>query len=915
MHSQLRNARRHQRSSPTAKSHRARRRQQQQQEQQQQRPAEPRAFVGGLEQLESRLLFSAVRLDPSFMANVLKRGDDSGTGAINMNFSSPVQFYGSTYSSVYISNNGFVSFNSLTGGFSDAAMSDPGMTRLAPFLADVDTKYTGMPATYGTGTVDGHAAFAVDWVNVDKFFSLYSTAALNQFQLVIIDRSDVGPGAFDVEFNYDRIGWEAGVDEGADDNGLIPAYLYGQSWVHSARAGFTAGTGADGSFFELNGSATPGALLDSNPDTGLVHGSFGSDVMGRYVFSFRGGVWSTGASNTAPTLTMPGDTTLTEGATGSTAVNFGGSFADPDSDNWVATVDFGDGAGPQPLALNPDKTFVLSHTYHDQSSHTVTVSIDDGKGGTAVSSFNVGIVDRSAPVFSVPAPMPVFEGGSLTLHMVLNDPDANDTYTFQWMGNGTANGADFAFNAANSGSFMVTAIVTDQSGNATTVQVPVVVKNVAPTSTFANNGACGEGGSATVFFSSISDPSPADMAAGFKFSFDFGDGFSAPGANPSAAHVFNDSGSFIVHGRVFDQDGDFTEYTTTITVKDVAPTCNAFTNDCPVTEGSTVHFNLAGAADPSPADLAHLTYSFDFDGDGVFEQSGSSPSAAHVFAQDGTFVVHGRVTDPDGMSTDYSTTITVKNAPPVLTSFGTSASTVGSAKIGQSVSVSGLFTDLGVQDVHSAVIDWGDGSKTSGASMSESNGSGSLAASHSYTTGGVFTIKITLSDGKDSVTSTATAYVTGARVVGGVLQVVGTAGADKVQVSRQGNSLRIKGDFLPGGSMSFDQAGVSQVVMYLGAGANDVNVTGNVGVPVITDSSGAAAAAVVSPTPVPTPTPTSSPTVTPTLAPTTVTPTPTPAPGPAANVPALPPQAVQVIANLKELMKRLIKQMPNKNGH
>ena len=69
MHSQLRNARRNQRTSPKAKSNRARRLQ---------RPAEPRAFVGGLEQLESRVLFSAVHYpgDYGFVPRTLHEDGD-----------------------------------------------------------------------------------------------------------------------------------------------------------------------------------------------------------------------------------------------------------------------------------------------------------------------------------------------------------------------------------------------------------------------------------------------------------------------------------------------------------------------------------------------------------------------------------------------------------------------------------------------------------------------------------------------------------------------------------------------------------------------------------------------------------------------------------------------------------------------
>ena len=49
------------------------------------------------------------------------------------------------------------------------------------------------------------------------------------------------------------------------------------------------GTGAPGTFFEIPGSAVPGAFLDSNPDTGLANTSLNSPVVGRYAFEVRGG--------------------------------------------------------------------------------------------------------------------------------------------------------------------------------------------------------------------------------------------------------------------------------------------------------------------------------------------------------------------------------------------------------------------------------------------------------------------------------------------------------------------------------------------------------------------------------------------------------------------------------------------------
>jgi hypothetical protein len=61
-----------------------------------------------------------------------------------------------------------------------------------------------------------------------------------------------------------------------------------------------------------------------------------------------------------------------------TSYVYGGSFADGDMDSWSATVDYGDGSGAQPLTLNPDKSFVLSHPYASPGSYTVTVQVSDG---------------------------------------------------------------------------------------------------------------------------------------------------------------------------------------------------------------------------------------------------------------------------------------------------------------------------------------------------------------------------------------------------------------------------------------------------------------------------------------------------------------------------------------------------------
>ena len=149
---------------------------------------------------------------------------------------------------------------------------------IAPFFADVDTR-DGNVVTFGVGAVNGRPAFGANWPGVGCFSR--NTSVLNFFQVVLIDRSDIGAGDFDIEFNYDSIQWETGEASGGN------TLCQGGSTAH---VGFSAGTGQPGTFFELPGSGISGAFLDANTATGLIHNSLNSSQRGRYVFAVRNGV-------------------------------------------------------------------------------------------------------------------------------------------------------------------------------------------------------------------------------------------------------------------------------------------------------------------------------------------------------------------------------------------------------------------------------------------------------------------------------------------------------------------------------------------------------------------------------------------------------------------------------------------------
>jgi cysteine-rich repeat protein len=73
-----------------------------------------------------------------------------------------------------------------------------------------------------------------------------------------------------------------------------------------------------------------------------------------------------------------------------------------------------------------------------------------------------------------------------------------------------------------------------------------------------------------------------------------------------------------------------------------------------------VHLDGSGSSDPNPG--GGLTFAWDLDGDGVFEQAGAIVDTS--FGAPGTYPVRLRVTDPLGQFADDVVTVSVGNTPP-----------------------------------------------------------------------------------------------------------------------------------------------------------------------------------------------------------------------------------------------------------
>ena len=207
-----------------------------------------------------------------------------------------------------------------------------------------------------------------------------------------------------------------------------------------------------------------------------------------------------------------------------------------------------------------------------------------------------------------------------------------------------------------------------------------------------------------------------------------------------------------VYLEVFDErlrDMDIT----TITVNNVAPTVTA--------TGDTIDENGTATVSGTISDPGILdTFTVEIDwGEGA-PQSYSYPAGSTTFSEThqymddnhtGTpsdvYTINVEVTDKDGGVGTATTTVTVNNVAPVVESpyISNQPNTEFILPVVHEVDFEGAFSDVGTQDTHTAVWDWGD-SSTSAGTVTEISGSGTATDSHTYSVPGDYTITLTVTD-------------------------------------------------------------------------------------------------------------------------------------------------------------------------
>lgn len=270
------------------------------------------------------------------------------------------------------------------------------------------------------------------------------------------------------------------------------------------------------------------------------------------------------------------------------------------------------------------------------------------------------------------------------------------------------------------------------------------------------------------------------------------------GVTPSfSAADLDGPGSIVVSLKVTDSLGESDTDAATVNVSNVAPPLSLDDVTAIVEDGVAT---LTGTiTDPGTLDAFTLDVNWgDLLSPNNVEQYTFAASASgsqsftltHQYLDDNptatpsdSYTILATVTDDDTGAGSASTTVTVANVAPQIESLTSSHLTACTSSADGLVTISGSYSDIGTQDMHTIDVDWGDSTPVETlTSVDQVNDL--FDGSHTYAHGGIFEITVTVTDDDGGVAGqwTTKAVVQGVGEVNGILYVIGTEGRDHVKI-------------------------------------------------------------------------------------------------------------------------------------
>ncbi|MFO0804034.1 MAG: LamG-like jellyroll fold domain-containing protein [Gemmataceae bacterium] len=249
------------------------------------------------------------------------------------------------------------------------------------------------------------------------------------------------------------------------------------------------------------------------------------------------------------------------------------------------------GIGPDLVVIPPDAT--ANAVTLPSSGSVLDVAANPNFDTSAVPGTHTVVRSVLQPLQGVPAG-PVSEGAAVTFTSPLAGT-ADESYHFVWevtrgmdvvaTSSGDTNGAatlSYTFTPPDDGEYVVSLSLTKNVAGATTATVAanLTALNLNPTATFGNGGTIVYGQVATVAFSDQADV-VADAATGFHYAYSAsangfdGIGYANSGTEATYAIAGLSAGDHTVYARIYDKDGGYTQYSTTIHVNRATLTVTA----------------------------------------------------------------------------------------------------------------------------------------------------------------------------------------------------------------------------------------------------------------------------------------------------------------------------------------------------
>lgn len=311
----------------------------------------------------------------------------------------------------------------------------------------------------------------------------------------------------------------------------------------------------------------------------MVNGSWAYQTSYGRDFTFK--EWLVSGSTNKPPVVSAASGVLSPNE-GSTASN-SGTYSDPDGDNVALSASVGMLTKSGTSSGNWSWTLLGAD---EAPSQMVTITANDGQGGTSSVTFTVTFMPVTPTVTIVGAPPAGPEGTGITLSAKATSPSAADQavgFTYSWTVNKNSSatstapvtGPTFTLTPDDEGSFAVTLTAVDDGGNGASVTATITGINVAPKaviSSVTHSGIVLLPLTPITFEGGFTDAGALDTHTA---TFDYGDGspvdtttYGASGfGDTTDTYAYRAPGTYTVTYTVTDDDGGSSSAAVKVTVE------------------------------------------------------------------------------------------------------------------------------------------------------------------------------------------------------------------------------------------------------------------------------------------------------------------------------------------------------------